>query len=166
MISRDSNLRLFITAFSLSDIVQKILLNIVFLSYFIYWQNTTDLLVIRFCSKWCSLLKLYFHYQSQVIFETIFRKQMCIRMCIRIYIFNFKKQTSKKTTTNKQEYKKTKETKEENMFSKNRLKKINLRPGWRFFSSPVFPGTRVLFLAYDNIWKWSSWDTRNFFSLI
>ena len=40
-------------------------------------------------------------------------------MCIRIYIFSFKKQTNKhkKTTTAKQEYKKAKETKEEKRIS-------------------------------------------------
>ena len=43
------------------------------------------------------------------------------RMCIRIYIFNFKKQTNKQK--NKQEYKKAKETKEERKKSlENRLK--------------------------------------------
>ena len=42
-------------------------------------------------------------------------------MCIRIYIFNFKKQTNKQK--NKQEYKKAKETKEERKKSlENRLK--------------------------------------------
>ena len=47
-------------------------------------------------------------------------------MCIRIYIFNFKKQQANKQ---KQEPKKAKETKEEKRISpENRFKKINLRP--------------------------------------
>ena len=38
----------------------------------------TDPMAIRFWSK-CSILKLYFHYHSQVISETIFRKQIIKR---------------------------------------------------------------------------------------
>ena len=46
------------------------------------------------------------------------------RICIRIYIFNFKKQTSKKQQQQQQEYKKAKETKKEKRISpENRLKK-------------------------------------------
>ena len=46
------------------------------------------------------------------------------RICIRIYIFNFKKQQKKAI-------KKAKETKEENIISsENRLKKMNLLPPW------------------------------------
>ena len=63
-------------------------------------------------------------------------------MCTKIYIFYLKKQRNKQT---KKEYKKAKQTKEEKRISlENRLKKIILRhPGWRFFSSPAFPETRV-----------------------
>ena len=43
------------------------------------------------------------------------------RMCIRIYIFNFKKQTNKQKKTRIQ--KKAKETKEKRISSENRLKK-------------------------------------------
>ena len=65
------------------------------------------------------------------------------RVCIRIHIFNFKKQTAEK-----KEPKKAKETKEERITSpENWLKQIKLRsPEWRFFLSPAFPETRVLFI--------------------
>ena len=52
-------------------------------------------------------------------------------MCIRIYIFNFRKQTNKQK---KHEYKKAK-AKEKKMW----------HIGWKFFSSPTFPGKRVFF---------------------
>ena len=47
------------------------------------------------------------------------------RMCIRIYIFSFKKQTNKKKKTRIE--KKQKKLKKR-IFSENRLKKTNLRP--------------------------------------
>ena len=48
------------------------------------------------------------------------------RMCIRIYVFNFKKQTNKQKNKNTI---KARETEQEKRISpKNRLKKINLRP--------------------------------------
>ena len=74
------------------------------------------------------------------------------RMCIRIHVFNFKKQTNKPKNKNT---KKAKETKEEKRISQeNRLRKINLRlPGWRFFSSPAFPEKRVLFWAYSILYS-------------
>ena len=60
------------------------------------------------------------------IFLSLFRAHS--RMCIRIYIFNFKKQQTNKQTKN-QKSKKAKETKEEKRISlENQLKKINLRP--------------------------------------
>ena len=71
-------------------------------------------------------------------------------MCIRIHIFNFKKQTSKEKQNKARIQKKTKEIKEEKrIFPENRFKKINLRLlGRRFFSSPAFPETRVFFRSY------------------
>ena len=59
-------------------------------------------------------------------------------MCNRIYIFNFKKQTSKKNKKNKARIqKKAKETNEEKIiFPENRFKKMELR-------LPAFPETRV-----------------------
>ena len=52
-------------------------------------------------------------------------------MCIRIYIFNFKKKANKQTK--KQEYKKSKKTKDEKKISLKKylgksIKKKNLRP--------------------------------------
>ena len=72
------------------------------------------------------------------------------RMYIRIYISNFKKQTSKKKSNTKKYAKIAKEAKEEKrLFLENWLKEINLRPlGWRFFSSPAFPETRVSFFFF------------------
>ena len=61
------------------------------------------------------------------------------RMCIRIDIFNFKKQTSKKKKKKAKQSnntKKAKETKEKKRISaENRLKEINLRPPVRKFFS-------------------------------
>ena len=50
------------------------------------------------------------------------------RICIRIYIFNFKKQANKqKKKKKRKEYNKANETKEEKRISpENRFKKINL----------------------------------------
>ena len=73
-------------------------------------------------------------------------------MCIRIYIFNFKKQTNEQKQ--KQEYKKARETKEEKRVSL-RLKKIRLKKiavAWvTFFSLPAFPETRAFYLAWERI---------------
>ena len=69
-------------------------------------------------------------------------------MCIRIYIFNFKKQQTNKQT-NKTLIKKAKGTKEDKWISpvKKSIKKLNLQPlGWRFLLSPTFP-EKTFFLA-------------------
>ena len=59
-------------------------------------------------------------------------------------IFNFKKQTNKRKKS--ENANKAKETKEEKRISKENWSKNNLQPsGWRFFSSPAFPETRVFF---------------------
>ena len=69
-------------------------------------------------------------------------------MCIRIYIFNFKKhQTNKQKKTRIKKAKQAKQTKEE----KRNLRKIDLKKevcihsGEDFFSSTAFPETRVIF---------------------
>ena len=70
------------------------------------------------------------------------------RMCIRIYIFNFKKwQTNKQKK--KQESKKAKENNEEKKISLENWLNKNLQPsGWRFFSSPAFQETRLFFFYF------------------
>ena len=72
--------------------------------------------------------------------------------CIRIYIFNFKKQTNEQKQ--KQEYKKARETKEEKRVSL-RLKKIRLKKiavaRVTFFSLLAFPETIVFYLAWERI---------------
>ena len=68
------------------------------------------------------------------------------RICIRIYTFNFKKETNKQKKS-----KNTKNAKEKKISQENRLKKINLRPPvWIIFLSPAFPGKRIFFfLAWE-----------------
>ena len=94
--------------------------------------------------------------QKKVLFLQIRRWKLTHphkRMCIRVYIFNFKKQLNmqkkQKKNKKKQEYKKATETIEETrIFPENRFKKVNLRtPGWRFSSSLAFPKTRVIFFG-------------------
>ena len=73
------------------------------------------------------------------------------RMCIKIYIFNFKKQISKKNTNTKKEYKKDKKLKKKIEYLRKIAQIINLRPpGWRFFSSPACPEIRVFFGLTQN----------------
>ena len=68
-------------------------------------------------------------------------------MCIRIYIFNVKKQTNEQQQ--KQEYKKAKETKKEKRISpENWLKNKFVATRGRFFSSPSFTETRVFFQPF------------------
>ena len=75
------------------------------------------------------------------------------QMCISMYDFNFKKQTSKKN----QEYKKkAKETKEEKIRSqKNQLKKICRRPGEDFSRHPHFRfscGSTLTYMVCLYLW--------------
>ena len=80
------------------------------------------------------------------------------RVCIRIYIFNFKKANKQAKKTNKKtkktrKQKKQKKTKEENiMFSENRLKN-KLAAAWvKIFLFTRISGNEYFFsLAYDNI---------------
>ena len=71
------------------------------------------------------------------------------RMCIWIYVFYFKNQTSHKKKQKKQNKARIKRKKEKKQRRKDNIsgkliKKINLRPsGWRFFSPLAFPETRV-----------------------
>ena len=65
--------------------------------------------------------------------------------CVSEYIFLIsKKQTNKQKKQESINAKETKERKEN--ISLQSIKRVNLRPsGWRFFSSPSFPETRVFF---------------------
>ena len=67
-------------------------------------------------------------------------------MCVRLFNFNFEKQTNKQKKK-KRIQKKSKETKEEKKISpENRLKKkICGRPGEDFSRQPAFPKTRVFY---------------------
>ena len=75
-----------------------------------------------------SLRKLFPETGGVKIFLSLTRLHS--RMCIKIYVFNFKKQTNKpKKQKQNKNTKKAKETKEEKRISpENRLKKLNLRP--------------------------------------
>ena len=67
------------------------------------------------------------------------------RMCIRIYIFNFKnKQTSENKTKNTKKQKKIKKNRDSGKSSK----KNSRPPGWGFFSSPSFPETKTFLLFF------------------
>ena len=71
------------------------------------------------------------------------------RMCIRIHIVNFKKETYKKKNKNTKKVKETKEEKKNSSgewIQKKKKKKKMWSPKWRFFLSPAFPKTRVFFL--------------------
>ena len=58
------------------------------------------------------------------------------RMCIRIHIVNFKKET----------YKQKNKKSSGEWIQKKKKKKKMWSPKWRFFLSPAFPKTRVFFL--------------------
>ena len=69
------------------------------------------------------------------------------RMCIRIYIFNFKKETSKSKSKRK---KQINQRRKKNISGKLIKKKKKIwPPQWVFFSSPTFRETRVFFLRYN-----------------
>ena len=73
------------------------------------------------------------------------------RVCIRIYIFNFKKQQTNKRKTR---IKKAKQTNEEKRISpENQSKKIKIcgRPGEDFSRHPYFRKLEYYFLAYYNV---------------
>ena len=67
------------------------------------------------------------------------------RMSIRIYIFDFKKRTSKKRQNQARIQKKQKKLKKKENISGKSIKKINLLQPGEDFSSPTFPETRVFF---------------------
>ena len=89
------------------------------------------------------------------------------RLCIKIHIFNFRKQQTNKT---KQKSRKAKKTKKKENISGKSIKKINLwAPGWRFFGSPAFPGNKSFFLVFYYFFLIiaclliNSWQQKHFF---
>ena len=70
-------------------------------------------------------------------------------MCIGIYIFNFKKQTSKPLPPQKKEYKKSKKAKEEKIISpENRLKKQIYGRPVKIFLVTRISGNSIVFSFY------------------
>ena len=76
-------------------------------------------------------------------------------MCIRMYIFNFKKQQINKQAKNNNERRHKKQKKKREYLRKIDFKKLNLRPsGWKFFSSPTFSETTLFFFFCLSKAKW------------
>ena len=118
--------------------------NLLRIEFIFKWPNTNLFLYPYVC--WAKKSRLVSGNQLGEFFLKLTRSHS--RMCIRIYVFNFKKQTNKQKNKNTIKARQTEQ--EKRISPENRLKKINLRPpGWRFFLSPAFPETRVFSFLFE-----------------
>ena len=99
-----------------------------------------------------------------IVFLSLFRPHS--RICIRIYIFSFKKQ--QQNNNKNQESRKAKETKEEKRISlKNQLKNKFAAPRVKVFLVTAFPGISVFSFwpyvtyAFQSLHSIVAWMSRN-----